>query len=201
MFERFTTEARQVVLGAVLVAQEQGSPSTGTGQLLVSLAADDGPAGRALADAGVTGDRLRALLESRRDLVDGAVVDPAALASIGIDVDEVRRAIEATFGPGALAGRGNRRRRWFRRGRLGGRREERPGGHRPFTREAKEALERSLREALARRDRHIGSEHVLLGLIGPAGAPPASAASGLLTALGVDRAALRAALPSRRKAG
>lgn len=199
MFERFTSPARQVVLGAVLVSQEQGSPTTGTGQLLVSLTSDDGPAGRALASAGVTAERLRALLDARRDLVDGAVVDPAALASIGIDVDEVRRAVESAFGPGALAGRGRRRRRWFRRGRL--RPEQKPGGHRPFTQEAKQVLERSLREAVARHDRHIGSEHVLLGLLGPAAAPPSSAAIGLLTALDVDRATLRAAVTPTRKAG
>lgn len=197
MFERFTAEARQIVLGAVLVSQELGSASVGTGELLLAITSDDGPAGRALADAGVTGDRLRALLDSRRDLVDGAVLDPAALASIGIDLDEVRRAIEATFGRGALAGRGGRR-----LGRMVRRRpESRPGGHRPFTREAKDVLERALREAVGRHDRRIGSEHVLLGLLGPATAPPSSAATGLLAACGADRAALRAALTPHRKAG
>ncbi|MGW1141348.1 Clp protease N-terminal domain-containing protein, partial [Streptomyces zhihengii] len=37
-------------------------------------------------------------------------------------------------------------------------------GHRPFTREAKGVLERSLRIAVGRRDRAIGSEHLLLAL-------------------------------------
>jgi hypothetical protein len=63
-------------------------------------------------------------------------------------------------------------------------------------------LSRAVREAAARSDRHIGSEHVLLGLIGPAGLPPASAATGLLAACGVEPAQLRAALaPGRREAG
>jgi hypothetical protein len=35
----------------------------------------------------------------------------------------------------------------------------------PFTAAAKKALELSLREALAAGERHIGAEHVLLGLL------------------------------------
>lgn len=38
-------------------------------------------------------------------------------------------------------------------------------GHIPFTPRAKRALERSLHEALERRDDHIGPEHLLLGLL------------------------------------
>jgi hypothetical protein len=38
-------------------------------------------------------------------------------------------------------------------------------GHIPFTPRAKKVLELSLREALALKDRHIGTEHLLLGLI------------------------------------
>lgn len=40
-----------------------------------------------------------------------------------------------------------------------------PSGHIPFTPRAKVVLEMSLREALALGDHHIGSEHVLLGLL------------------------------------
>ena len=40
-----------------------------------------------------------------------------------------------------------------------------PGGHIPFTPQAKQTLELSLREALQLGDRHIGTEHILLGLI------------------------------------
>jgi len=40
-----------------------------------------------------------------------------------------------------------------------------PSGHIPFTPRAKKALELSLREALQLGDSHIGTEHLLLGLI------------------------------------
>ncbi len=39
------------------------------------------------------------------------------------------------------------------------------GGHIPFDRSAKKILELSLREAIAHRDRSIGSEHIMLGVI------------------------------------
>ena len=40
-----------------------------------------------------------------------------------------------------------------------------PGGHMPFTPRAKKVLELSLREAIQLNHNHIGSEHILLGLI------------------------------------
>ena len=39
------------------------------------------------------------------------------------------------------------------------------GGHLPLGQEARSALEQSLRAALARHDRTIGTEHLLLGLL------------------------------------
>jgi ATP-dependent Clp protease ATP-binding subunit ClpC len=42
---------------------------------------------------------------------------------------------------------------------------ELPTGHIPFTPQAKKTLELSLREALELSDSHIGTEHILLGLI------------------------------------
>ena len=46
-----------------------------------------------------------------------------------------------------------------------GRSDQSPSGHIPFTPRAKKALELSLREALQLGHNHIGTEHVLLGLI------------------------------------
>ncbi|MEA2244510.1 MAG: hypothetical protein QOD24_4066, partial [Solirubrobacteraceae bacterium] len=80
--------------------------------------------------------------------------DAAALASIGIDLDEVRRRVETAFGPGALD-RGRSR----RRGCAG------DGGAMPFTKRSKRALAQSLRAAVARGDRRIGSEDILLGIL------------------------------------
>jgi ATP-dependent Clp protease ATP-binding subunit ClpA len=79
--------------------------------------------------------------------------DADALATLGIDLDEVRRSVEETFGPGALdRTRAGRRGRWF-------------AGHVPFDRSAKKVLELALREAIRMEHGHIGCEHVLLGLL------------------------------------
>ncbi len=110
-----------------------------------------------------------------------AGLDADALASIGIDLDEVRTRIEATFGPGALSRAASRsyqceprrplhRRLLRRRGRgHPARRPGRPGpaqvrGHIPFTPRAKKSLELSLREALSLGDNYIGMEHLALAL-------------------------------------
>jgi ATP-dependent Clp protease ATP-binding subunit ClpA len=81
----------------------------------------------------------------------GVTAEVDALRSVGIDADEVFRRLEETFGVEALGPVGpsasGRRRRL------------------PFTPEAKEVLETSLREALALKHRYIGTEHLLLGLL------------------------------------
>ena len=119
---------------------------------------------------GVREDALRAAIRS--GLPD---VDADALASIGIDLDAVRRSVEESFGPGALG------RRDCRRGR-------RPG-QKPFTPGAKRALERALREALALGSRHIGAEHILLAL----GREREGVAAAVLRRCGSGPDALRAA--------
>jgi ATP-dependent Clp protease ATP-binding subunit ClpA len=99
-------------------------------------------------------------------------LDAGALATLGIDLDEVRRATEASFGPGALDARGRGTAR---------------SGHIPFGRSAKKALELGLREAVRLKQHHIGTGHLLLGLLRDGGGPAARA----LTGAGVDLAALR----------
>jgi ATP-dependent Clp protease ATP-binding subunit ClpA len=136
MFERFTKGARAVVVAAHTEARDRIGPE----QLLLGIATTPGRAGEVLARHGATPDALRAA-------VSRPAMDPEALAALGIDLDEIRRRAEASFGPGALE---RRRRR---------------GGHVPFTPGAKKALELSLREALALGDREIGAEHLLLGLL------------------------------------
>jgi len=136
MFERFTRSARDVVVQARAEAREHGVVDAQ--HLLIGVAAAPGDASRVLARHGATPEALRAVVRPDAD----------ALASIGIDLDEVRRRVEATFGPGALE-RGGRRR----------------GGRTSFTPEAKKSLELALREAVRLGDRHIGPEHVLLGLL------------------------------------
>ncbi|MEV4927040.1 Clp protease N-terminal domain-containing protein [Streptomyces roseoverticillatus] len=115
--------------------------------------------------------------------------DAEALRAFGIDLEAVRARAEDTFGPGALdrPGPPEERRRILPFG--GRRRGDEPGrkGHIPFTPRAKKALERSLREALARKERHIGAEHVLLGILDP----DDKVTAGVLRKLGTDTATVR----------
>jgi ATP-dependent Clp protease ATP-binding subunit ClpA len=158
MFERFTPEARRIVTGAVEMATQLHHDALGPDHLLVALAAT-GPnlATGALITCGFDPVRAREDLEgivgpSDRDDLDDA--DAAALRSIGVDLDEVRRRTEASFGAGAL----ERRPRWH------GRRRARVCGL-PFMPKAKQAVELALREAIRLDQRSIGPEHVLLGLL------------------------------------
>ncbi|MEA2842643.1 MAG: hypothetical protein QOJ69_314 [Actinomycetota bacterium] len=207
VFERFTTGARQAVTEAQGEARRLGHHYIGTEHILLGLlAVGDGIAADVLRDAGIDAatverDVVRIVGPGRAGLGPGLGVgivdaDADALRVLGIDLDAVRDAVEATFGPGALdlaqvSVTGSRRRRFGRRGigrrgfgrrgfgRRGfGRRRacgaRRPGwegppafagGHISFTPRSKKVLELSLREALALRHGHIGTEHILLGII------------------------------------
>ncbi|MFD4365934.1 Clp protease N-terminal domain-containing protein [Rhodococcus sp. NPDC058521] len=155
MFERFTKGARAVVVDAQKQARTTKSPHIGPEHLVLGILAEpDGPAANVLAGAGVTLDAVvRKIDEGSGALNDG---DAEALGSIGIDLDEVRRTVEDTFGEGALDDPMEPEKKgWFAR----------RTGHIPFTKEAKKALELSLREAIARKDDNIGTEHILLGIL------------------------------------
>jgi hypothetical protein len=196
MFERFTGSARQVVVQAQHNARRFGHNYIGPEHLFLGLVTADDPASALLRDLGLTPERTEAefsrLTRSKpvgtpgskaplaaADLQPGPLggLDADALAAIGIDLDEVRTRIEATFGPGALSravprgGRGHPDRRLLRRGRRGpGRSGPDTGwvsvrGHIPFTPRAKKVLELSLREAVGLGDNYIGMEHVALALL------------------------------------
>jgi ATP-dependent Clp protease ATP-binding subunit ClpA len=167
MFERFTGEARNVVVHAQVEARALRHTYIGSEHLLLALiAAPQSLAGSVLSDFGFD------LHDTRRAIAgmigSGPVTEPdeRALGAIGIDLDEVRRRAEDAFGPGALerarvGARSRSRLGWLRR-----RREPEPaaGGHIPFTPAAKLALEMSLREALGLGHNYIGTEHILLAL-------------------------------------
>ena len=170
MFERFTQSAREVVVQAQAEARALGHGYIGTEHLLLAAAATEGAAARILAGHGATPDALRAAI---REEIGETRFDGEALATLGIDLDEIRRRVEASFGPGALE-----------RGRPA------CAGHVPFTPRAKKSLELALREAVARGDRHISTEHVVLGTL----RDEKALARDILVRTGADPAQIREAV-------
>lgn len=142
MFERFTLQARGVVTAAVDIAGRRGDGYIRPDHLLLAIAAtpEKSQAAAVLNQMGATRDALAIA-------IDPEVKDAALLARLGIDLDEVRRRVEASFGEGAWASRSAHR------------------GHIPFTPDAKKALELSLRHALALRSKSIDAPHILLGVL------------------------------------
>ena len=214
MFERFTEEARDLVVRAVEHAIRLGHRYVGPEHILLAAVSTGQPASVVLRAHGVTPELVE---EGIVGLGAGAGLfgglDKDALATIGIDLDAVRARIEASFGPQALARaaqaahRDPRRRRpqvgeGSRKGKIGrppeatGRYCEpdpRPSGHIPFTPATKKILEVTLREAAARHDSQIGVEHIALALTTiKQGLVPQ-----ILSAAGAPAAALRAAILDR----
>lgn len=155
MFERFSQSARDVVVGAQAQARNLGHAEIGAEHVLLAVVAQQGELGsRVLVGLGLRPDQLT------RDVATLGTADADALRTLGVDLDAVRRQAEASFGPGALDRPRPGRKGLFRRrtGQVG-------SGHLRFNDSAKRALEQSLHCALAMRHHHIGSEHVLLGLL------------------------------------
>jgi len=140
MFERFTKSARAVVVGAQGHARALHSHRIEPVHLFLgALDHADEHLKKALGAAGFTVDGVLADVRSQ---------DERALKSLGIDLDTIVSTIDSTLGSGALEGAHTSLPR-----------------HLPFAASAKEVLKLSLKEAVERRDREIGVEHVLLGLV------------------------------------
>jgi ATP-dependent Clp protease ATP-binding subunit ClpA len=143
MFERFTSDARNVVVEAQSAARLQASAHIEPEHMLLGLL--NGYAAE-LVPLGVSPETAQqAVIRLRRrpfGLDDG---DADALQVIGIDVDEVLRSVEQNVG--------------------GGNPLKRPRGHIPFAPGAKKILERSLREAVGLKHGYIGVEHIFLALL------------------------------------
>ena len=184
MFERFTTDARQVVISAQDHARRLRHSRIGALHLLLGLAQQPAPTAHLLRDVGVTTAAVEAELRIHDARLSDA--DGAALAQLGIDLDAIRTSVESTFGEGALDADPPRPSRWSRRrGRI--------AGHLPFTGGAKKVLELSLREALRLHLDAIEAEAVLLGVL----RADDREVRHVLADLGVDVAALRRATESR----
>jgi ATP-dependent Clp protease ATP-binding subunit ClpA len=231
MFERFTADARTVVIHAQQHARRLGHRYIGCEHFLLALAATETPAGSVLREHGVTPERIEEEVVRRVGLGAAAALfadlDRDALATIGVDLDTVRARVEASIPQESLvhAGqvlqcgphRSGRRRirllhRWRRRRAKRGLaaptgapaapspatgRYRAAGaplvGHLPFTPGAKRILEMSLREAVARDDRHLGVEHIALSLLATTSGPVPP----ILNALAASPAPLRAAIVDR----
>jgi hypothetical protein len=192
MFERFTDQARQVVILAKGQASGRGDDQIRPVHMLYGLAAADGVAARALAGLGVDAAAVEREL-GRAGAPAGAspaapgrpdeqAGDAEALAAIGIDLDEIKRRIEESFGPGALE-----RVPLTPRGPLNW------TGRLPLNDQAKMTLALALKEARGLHHNYIGTEHVLLGLLRVAERyPHGDLASVTLPDLRLDPASARA---------
>lgn len=149
MFERFTTEARAVVTGALEQAGELGHDSVGVQHLLLGLLRPDtGPGYEVLHGAGLQAGRVREVIR-RRNPGDGFPTegDAESLRTIGIDLDVVLEHLAESLGPDAVP-------------------RSRPRRGRPrLSQPAKKTLQLALREAIRLKAGAIGSEHILLGLL------------------------------------
>ena len=161
MFERFTDRARKTVKGAEQEARQLGAGYIGTEHLLLGiLHLDGGIAHDVLLNTGVSYDGVRRAIFSGEYHQTDVMGDAEALESIGIDLNAVKAKLEEAFGPGVLDEPLPFKRGWF------GRRRSTPAtGYLHFTPRSKKVLELALREALALKHKHIGTEHLLLGLI------------------------------------
>jgi ATP-dependent Clp protease ATP-binding subunit ClpA len=157
MFGRFTSGARRAVDLAQAEARSMGHAYIGTEHLLLGLLGEEhGIAARILRAAGITAAAVRDDVQRLVTDLPLSGPDAEALRVIGIDVDVVRARIEASFGPGSLE-----------RARLGGCARGRPSrGGIPLSRRSRKVMERSLREALRLGHDYIGTEHILLALLG-----------------------------------
>jgi ATP-dependent Clp protease ATP-binding subunit ClpA len=177
MFERFTHDARMVVIEAQERARESGSAEIDVLHLLSGLMRTEAGIARSLLDGfGVTAEDIAAELDRVRRRGGMSDTDAEALGEFGIDVEQIISRVEQVHGEGALAGNPSRKR-----------------GHIPFSREAKKALEGSLKQAVDLGDKHIGEEHLLLALT----AKPGPAAD-VLAKRGIDLVDLRRALQQRK---
>lgn len=131
--------------------------------LLLALLVADGSCGDVLRRQGLNADRIATRLKETTVPADPStsVNDDELLRGLGIDVEAIRQTLDQTFGPGTLdrvrdRGRPDRR----RQGRSG--RGARRGR---FDSRSKRVLELSLQEALRLKTKHIGPEHIGLGIV------------------------------------
>lgn len=129
---------------------------------LALLAHQEGRAARVLRDLGVGAaerEEIARRMAGRRRRGGFTDADAEALATLGIDIHEVVARVEATHGEGSLTASqpGGPATRTATRTATRVRHRMTPG--------AKQVLERALRDAVDRRERVVGTEHLLLSMV------------------------------------
>ncbi|HYN67445.1 MAG TPA: Clp protease N-terminal domain-containing protein [Ornithinibacter sp.] len=202
MFERFTRDARTVVVSGIDLCTTLDADEVRPVHLLLALTEEGNGARDLLAAHGLTEDAVSAALGAPRPAPPAPLgdEDAAALRSLGIDLDAIREAVDKQFGEGALEGAAGPP---ADRGQVANTQEEAGpepararfalGGRVRFGRGAKKVLELSLREAIRAHSREIRSEHIALAVL----RTDDDAVRMLLGTLGVDVRALRADLEGR----
>lgn len=175
MFEKFTDQAKRAISSAQDEAMALGHDFIGTEHILLGLAnVDGGIASEVLSEKQATAplvrDEVVRILRGAGVAQTSGTDAAAALATIGIDVEGIKRRADESFGPGRF-------------------RFPRP----PFTARAKRMLQISLREAVALGHDYVGTEHLLLGLLTEGEGVGIQA----LNALGVETDSLRPAVLAR----
>ena len=161
MWDRLAPDGRQVLRFAFLEARELGHACMADEHVLLGvLRHGDSQAATLLEASGLDLATARAEVLHAEPTLGPAADAASALRSLGVDVDEVRQRLEATFGPDALHAaerRVRRRPRWR-------------GGHpRPdplcFHILAKRSFELAARFAARRGEAEIGPDHLLYGVL------------------------------------
>ncbi|MGW0662376.1 Clp protease N-terminal domain-containing protein [Streptodolium elevatio] len=159
MFERFSPSLRSVVGSSPEWVTETGGDRIGEEEMALALLAhQEGRAARVLRELGVGAaerEEIARRMAGRRRRGGFTDADADALATLGIDIHEVVARVEAAHGEGSLTGRqpaGQAARTAVR-----ARHRMSPG--------AKQVLERALRDAVDRRERVVGTEHLLLSMV------------------------------------
>lgn len=161
MFERFGKNARMAVVLAQEEAKDSGANRIGTEHLLLAILDNAEPAlATVLGARDITADGVRSTVAQRGTTAPLGADDAEALRSIGIDLDAVQASVAENFGSQAWdQAEPEPKRGVFDR--LFGT----GWGHIPFSGAAKKSLELALREAVHRKDREIGTAHLLLGIV------------------------------------
>lgn len=177
VYERFTELAKRALVASRDAADSLGHGHVGTEHLLLGLAQTAGVASEELRGLDLELGRLRAEVVRVYEAYVREHGSPAgrtqsaheALASIGVDVSEIRRRADETFGAGA-----------FKYPRAA------------FSMRLKKSMQSALRQARAQGRETIDTEHLLLGMLDAGGT-----GTRVLTGLGVDPASLRQSILDR----